>query len=242
MEYIQNLVEYFDELYPVTDTIKKFYEEITKSLPSPTKVLSIGANTGNLEFFLAKQGCDVTGIENFPPLLEAANLKRRNQLLSIRFFTLPHTEIAKYLGKKFYNVINILENNIAYNSDGQKIQQLFMDLREIAADDSVIVLQLFNFDLLIENSSIDLPAKTSMRAKLFSKICDKDGRTSISSRLQTWNDRQIPIIQDGEMYPLKKDEIEWYAKKAGFKTVDFYSDFEGSPLNDSSLEVVAVIR
>ena len=143
---------------------------------------------------------------------------------------------------RFFKHCFISNNNIAYNSNKQTIENFFSDLHEIISDDGVLIIQLFNFDLLIENSSIDLPVKSSMRAKLFTKICNKDGKTTLSSKLQTWNDRQIPIIQDGEIYPLSKDEIEKFAKKAGFNQIDFYSDFQGSPLNDSSLEIVAVIR
>ncbi len=242
MEFIQNIVEYFDELYPVTDSIKKFYEEITKSQPKPAKMLSIGANTGNLEFFLAKQGCDVTGIENFQPLLEAANLKRRNQLMSIRFFTLPEGEISKYLGKRFYNVINILDNRVCYSASQKRIRQLFKDLREILAKDGVVVIQTFNFDQLIENSSIDLPVKSSMRAKLFSTVSDRCGRTTLTQKIQTWNGRHVPIIQNGAIYPLTKDEIYEFARLAGFRKIEFYSDFDGSPVTESSIEIVSVMR
>ena len=242
MDSVQDLVQYFDELYPVTDAIKKFYEEIIKDVPSPAKVLTIGSNSGSLEFFLAKQGCDVTGIENFSPLLEAAHLKRRSQLLSIRFFTLPEDQIVRYLGKKFYNIINIPDGYICFRQTREEVQQLLLDVRELISDDGIVVIKTFNFEQLIPNSSIDYPMKSGMRSRLFTTLRNDGNTTSVSMKLQVWDDKAFPILKDRQVYPVSREELCEFAKKAGFKNVEFYADYEKRPLESTSMEMVCIMR
>lgn len=242
MEFIKNLVEYFDELHPITESAEGFYKKILNEQPKPTRILSIGTNTGNLEFFLAKQGCDVTGIENFPPLLEAANLKKQNELTPIRFFSLPENELSKYLGKKFYNIINVVENRICYNSNQQKLRTFFKDLNEIVAENGTVVLRFFNFGLLSENKLIELPAKSSSNAELFTTISETNGKTTITKRMKTCDGKEFAILQDVEIYPLKKDEINQFSKEAGFRKTDFFADFEMNPFSEKSAEIIAVLQ
>ena len=74
MELIQNVIEYYDELYPVTDVQKKFYADLMKQYTIPVKFLRIGCGTGYFEHLLAREGHDVTGLETSKEMLESANL------------------------------------------------------------------------------------------------------------------------------------------------------------------------
>ena len=80
MESIQDIVEYYDELFPVTEDIQNFYSQLTGTYRSPVRILGIASNTGTLEISLARNNCDVTGIEVSQPLLESSILKHRTQL------------------------------------------------------------------------------------------------------------------------------------------------------------------
>ncbi len=241
MESQWDLVHYFDELYPVSDAIKKFYSEIIKDVPAPAKILSIGSNSGSLEFFLAKQGCDVTGIENFPPLLESANLKKRTQLLSIRFFTIPENELTRFLGKKFYNIVNILGSHLCFRDSKEEAFSLISAMHELVAEGGKVIIKTFNFEQLIPNSSIDLPVRSGERTKLFTTMKNDGNTTSISMKIQIWDEKVIPILKDRKVCPLTRNDLESFAKKAGFKNVEFYSDFQKKTLTSESMDLVCVL-
>src|SRR5574344_865652 len=134
MESIQNIVEYYEELFPIDENIKNFYTNLINNINTPARFLGIASNTGSLEFFLARKSCDVTGIEVSQPLLESSILKRRTQLLSIRFFQLSILEMKKFLGKKFYNVIYCLNNRITFIRNSNYMQQFLIDCKELLKD------------------------------------------------------------------------------------------------------------
>ena len=101
MESIQNLVEYYDELYPVTPETFSFYDSLIEDYPKPVKFLNVGCGTGVLEYRLSKSTTDVTGLETIKELLESASRKHRNQLMALRFFKMSTIEMVRFLGKGF---------------------------------------------------------------------------------------------------------------------------------------------
>ena len=48
MNFLHNLVEYYDELYPTTDEQLAFIEDICKGFTTPNKILQIGSGSGQL--------------------------------------------------------------------------------------------------------------------------------------------------------------------------------------------------
>ena len=96
MDFLHNIIEYYDELYPVTEDQKKLYKDLTKDLV-PAKILRIGCATGGFEHWLAKEGHDVTGIETSKEMLETANRRRRMPNTAIRFFQLFSIFLSSFL-------------------------------------------------------------------------------------------------------------------------------------------------
>ncbi|MDE5581352.1 MAG: methyltransferase domain-containing protein, partial [Treponemataceae bacterium] len=108
MDAVKNLVEYYDELFPVSDAQRIFFESYISQFSAPAKFLSIGCGTGIFEHRLAKDAIDVTAIEAIRELLDSATRRYRNQLMSLRYFQMSTLEMTKFLGKKFYNIISCL--------------------------------------------------------------------------------------------------------------------------------------
>ena len=241
MEFFQNLVEYFDEFYPAETEICSFFKELGKNYSFPPKLLQIAAGSGSLALHLAKSGLDVTGIETSQPLLDSANLKRRTQLLSIRFFKMSVLEMARFLGKGFYNVIFCINNRISFIRSKELMVQFFADCRHLLSDDGILVLQLYNYNNFAENSFEPLK-KLSPRASLKTALSVENGKVSaISQTIECAQNRQIPILENEPVYHLTKKEIEEFAKKSGFNKVEFYSDFKKTAFSSESEEIVCIL-
>lgn len=241
MELLKNVVEYYEELFPVTPDQKKFFYEKVAEYPFPVKFLGINCGTGMMEHSLSKDGHDVTGIEEIPDLLESANRRRRTQLMFLRFFQMNTLEMARFLGKKFYNIISILDNRIVYIHDETLLKKFFFDCHELIADGGKLVLKLYNYEKY-NKESFKLPVKESIRTKLISKVTtDAAGKKIMTQELETGNGHRSCITENAEFYPLTKKEIQQFAEAAGFSNCEFYSDFDCSAFTEESDELLAVI-
>lgn len=241
MESIKNLVEYYDELYPVTLAQQTFYETLIQKFPHPAKLLSIGCGTGVLCHRLAKDAVDVTGLETMRELLESANLKYRDQLMSVRYFQMSTLEMSRFLGKKFYNIISCLNSRVIFIRDRTLMRKFFFDCKELLSDSGIVVLQLYNFDKFKALSKTILPELASARVRYKRSISRlNDGSVNFDSSLEK-NGRSFPVFEDTKIYPLRKSEIEEFSKEAGFKNVQFFSGYDGLAAYDDSDYLLAVI-
>jgi 2-polyprenyl-3-methyl-5-hydroxy-6-metoxy-1,4-benzoquinol methylase len=242
MEFNQNLIEYYDELYPVTETQIHFFNQEMSSFEQPAKLLHVGCGTGYLEHNLAKTGADVTGIETSREMLESANRKRRSQLMSVRFFQMSTIEMARFLGKGFYNIVSCLDNRIVYIHDQTLMKKFFFDCSQLLAPGGKLIIELYNYDKVNFDTAVNLPVLESIRARLFTQIVKKDdGEKMMQQNLETGTGRVIPVLENTPVFPLKKHEIEEFAKKAGFHSCVFYGGFDYAPYQPAGDITVAVI-
>ena len=241
--FIQNLVEYYDELFKVSEAQKKLYTELCENFSSPVRFLRVFCGSGLFESSLSKQGHDVTGIENCEELLHTANLRRTNQLMSIRFFQMEAEDMTKFLGKNFYNVVSILNSHLLFLGGREKIRQFFFDCKKLMSPDGFLVIQCINFENKKDETFFQLKCRESMRAKLFSEIMTaQDNSKLFSMNLETGNGKLLPIVKDIPIYPLLPSEIEDFAEDAGFKSAEFFADFDKSEFTGNEEQFVVILK
>lgn len=243
MESIKNLLEYYDELYPVTEAQQKFFEEFISIYPRPTRFLNIGCGTGVMENRLAKDTTDVTGLETDRGLLESATRKHRTQLMAVRYFQMSTIEMSRFLGKGFYNVISCLNDRIIFIHDQVLLKKFFFDCRQLLAEDGTVVIGLTNYDLYNPEPRIILPEIKSIRVSLSGRITkDAEGNAWLDRRVETGNGRFLPVYEKTKVYVLHPDELTAFAKEAGFTSVEFYDGFTKRPADEKTVNLIAMIK
>lgn len=243
MELIQNILEYYDELYPVKEVQKKFYLNLVSKYESPVKLLRVDCGTGYLEHYLAREGCDVTGIETNRDILKSANLRRRNQLMAVRFFEMSSLDMTRFLGKNFYDVISCLESRIIYMHDRTLIRKFFHDCKVLLKEKGKLILELYNFKVFNQEPMCKMPTRESLRARLFTElITNVDGTKYIQQNVETGNGKLLPVMEKEMIYPLNNAEIVDFAKEAGFKNIQFYADYEMHEFTGNEQSYLVVIE
>ena len=241
MEFLENIAEYYDELFPVSPDQKKFFAEESAAFVKPVKYLRIGCGTGFFEHQLSTEGADVTGIETIPPLLESANRRRRTQLMSIRFFQMSSLEMSRFLGRGFYNIISILNDRLILTHDEVLMKKFFFDCRNLLSDGGKLIFSIPNFEDSAGKSRISLPSQGSIRVRLDSEIVSRDGKWFLAQSIETGNGRIYPVSVDVPVMIITRAEILELARGAGFGTIEFFADFARRPLSSESPSVVAVL-
>ncbi len=244
MDCTKNLIEYYEELFLVSEEQKKFFEEMAASFPSPAKILRAGCGTGALEHYLSKLGHDVTGLETSKDLLESANLKRRSQLMAIRFFLMSSSEMTKFLGKNFYNILSCLNGRITFLRTKETIQNFFNDAKLLLSENGKLIIQVPNIDFFFKDNIklVNLPVLESIRSKAFTSLYhEPSGIYTATLKIETGSGKLLPVLERAEVYPLKKSEIIQMGKAAGFTKIEFYSDFDKKTLTEDSPIILAVL-
>lgn len=222
---MQHLVEYYDELFPVSAEQLSFYKQILARYRNPVKVLNIGCGTGSFEHKLARLGHDVTGLEVWKELLDSAARRRRLPMTAVRFFNMSTVEMGSFLGKKFYNIISCLNGRIVFIHDKALMRKFFCDCKILLAEQGTLVLQLPNFSLFPGRTE-ELPCLKSIRASLGTKMERTDSETLVSQQLTTCSGKRVHLIEKAQIYPITAQEITENAQAAGFSNIAVYSGFD----------------
>ena len=110
------------------------------------------------------------------------------------------------------------------------------------AEKGVVVLNLTNFDKYDLNKDFALPVRESIRSKLITNISSRDGKLFLNQTLEHYGKKPIAVLRDVEISPVSKADIERFAKEAGFSDIQFYGDWDLSPLTEKSDNIVALLR
>lgn len=241
MKNVDLFNEYFDELYPLDDDLKSFYVNLAKNYTMPTKFLRIGSNTGALEYFLALEGHDVTGIEEEALLLESASRRRRYPHTALRFLSMTSLEMSHFLGKGFYNVVSVLYNRLLFIRDEILIKKFFFDCKSLLSPKGSLVLHLWNLEGKEVSPMLAMPSVESIRSKLFFQIWKKAENFVLNMDIERSNGKVYPILEEREIAFYTSSDIKKFAKEAGFQNVEFFADFLKNPFTKESENCVAIL-
>ncbi|MGI5173281.1 class I SAM-dependent methyltransferase [Treponema sp. OMZ 840] len=229
MEFLENLVEYYDELYPVSDEQVSFFNRFLEQYSSPVKVLRIDCASGAFEHTLARQGFDVTGTDASREFINTAVRRRRTPNAGVRFFQMAPVEIGRFLAKDFYNCIYILEDSLYFIGDEILLRKFFCDCRSVLAFGGALVLHIPGFPAVRE----------SIRIKLVS-VLEKDehsGSTLLTQNLERGAAQLVPVRSKTPVFMPPAETILNFAKEAGFSSFLFYSDWRGQGCNAQKASV-----
>ncbi|MBR4631238.1 MAG: hypothetical protein IKO57_12500 [Treponema sp.] len=240
MEILENICEYYDELFPIADGQKDFFRKASVLYNKPVKFLSVNCGTGLFEHQLATQGANVTAIENEQELLESANRRRRTQVMMLNFFKMNTLEMGRFLGKGFFNIASILNGRLIFISDDILLEKFFFDIKQLLSDDGMLVLSVPNFEKF-KTPNFTLPKRQSIRSSLTTKVSrNSNDEPILYQNLETGNGR-IVHVTEAKINLLTRDKISEVAKKSGFSEIMFFSDFKESDFSENSDNLVAVI-
>lgn len=243
MESVKNLLEYYEELYPVTDELLEFFKSHISKSSCPFRILSISCGTGALEHRLAKENTDITGLEMDQELLDSATRKQRTQLMSLRYYQMSTLEMTRFLGKGFYNMIMCLNNRLIHIHDKVLFQKFLADCKTLMAPCGTLILELLNYDKYKAGQKTLLPEISSIRVKLNGYLEEgkEPGYAYLTQSLETSTGKKIPVYEKAEVYVPGKNEITGLVKEAGYTKVEFFENFSGKPATEDSDRFIVFI-
>lgn len=244
MIYIKKWTDYYEDFFPIEPHQEEFFESLCKQFNSPAKILSVECGPALLSDKLAINN-DVTLTDSFPEFINVVNTRHMTSELPIHAFNLNPADIARYLGKNFFNVIACLCYRIIFMKDRTLIKKFFFDSKMLLSDGGYLVLDILNFSKYdFSETKIDLPAKKSERATLYSSVVKNSDSVSykLFQHVVTASGKVIDEVKDELICPISMETIRSYAKEVKFSSCEFYNDYNGTPYTPDSDKIICVLK
>jgi len=244
MIYIKRWTDFYEELFSIENNQEDFFTDLGNSFSEPAKLLSVECGPAGLSGKLANK-FDVTSTDTFKEFVDIVKTRQNNLDKSFPVFNLNPADIARYLGKNFYHVIYCLNYRIIFMKDKALIWKFLCDAKTLLKDGGYLVLDLFNFSKYdFSETKIDLPEKKAERATLYSSIIkDSDSASyKLYQHIVTSSGKLIDEVKDEDVCPISSETFITFSKELGYSSIEFYSDYDKTPLSKDSDKIVCVLK
>ena len=247
----------YDSVYSyVTDDIPFYVEE---ALRSGGPVLELGCGTGRVAIPIAEAGVDIVGLDSSPAMLEVARRKIEGSGSAAAHLTLVEADMrdlasSEGLDEKFGLVISPFRGFLALLSVGAQIQTL-SGIRDRLGEDGKLIFNVFVPDPQMLVQEGDVPyhlrdvtdSETGRRLVLWQQTTYEHHSQVMSVRIIVEELDGAGVVgrrlyRDFQLRYSHRWEIEHLLARCGFEIVDLFGDFDRTPFDESSAEMVWVAR
>lgn len=244
----ESLIEYYDELFPVTEARLGFVEKFAKRMApgvegaTGARVLDIGSATGTFSIALMRRGMNVTGIDLNPAMVQSACRRNPEPRTNCRFLRMDMMETGKALAHEAWDIVLCLGNTLVHLSSMSEIRSFISQVYSLLKPGGYFIFQVVNYERIIAEKMSGLPPIETGRARFERDYRFRDdGRVVFETGLFS-SSGQLVFRDSVVLFPAKIDELSAAAKAAGFAQQELFDDFDEAAYTGTDLGLVCVLQ
>ena len=212
--------------------------------PGPAKFLGVECGPALLTEHLQEK-FDITLTDSYAEFVNIVNTRQSTKENPAHVFNLNPADIARYLGKNFFNVITCLCYRVIFMKDRTLIKKFLFDSKMLLSEGGYLVLDILNFSKYdFSETKIELPAKKSDRASLYTSVIKNSDSVQykLFQHVVTASGKVIDEVKDELICPISMETIRSYAKEVGYSSCEFFNDYKKTPYTADSDKVICVLK
>ena len=244
MIYIKKWTDYYEDFFPIEPNQLEFFTKMGDEFPVPAKILGVECGPALLTEQLQEK-FDITLTDSYSEFVNVVNTRQSSKENPAHVFNLNPADIARYLGKNFFNVITCLCYRIIFMKDRTLIKKFLFDSKMLLSDGGYLVLDILNFSKYdFSETKIELPAKKAERATLYSSVIKNSDSVQykLFQHVVTASGKLIDEVKDELVCPISMESIRTFAKEVGYASVEFYNDYKKTPYTTDSDKIICVLK
>lgn len=214
--------KYFDKIFPASNSTVDFLDMHFIG----TTVLDIGCGSGEYTNALFNKGYNVTGIDLDSEMITYA--KQKNSAIPF------HVENMLAMNDKKYDNLYCIGNTLVHLPTKEAIQ-LFLNKCFHKLNDGSLILQIINYDRIIDQNITSLPTIENADITFKRNYILSNDKVTFSTILTTSKHTYHNSV---DLIPLQKKELEEYLHIAGFKSITCYDGFSNTLYHKNSYALV----
>lgn len=230
MAFYEEIAKYYDLIFPTSQGTVNFLKE--KAGEAPKKILDVACGTGEYSFALEKEGHNLTAFDLDKKMVQELQEKAEISGSNIEALEGNILHMKEKFVEKTFDFIFCIGNSLVHLDNSREILKFFKDANAILKEDGTLLFQVINYDRIISNGIKSLPTIYNEGADLsFERLYryeEQEHKVYFKTILTVENktfENEVPL------YSLQYDEALELLEGAGFKDIEAYGDFKGSPFH-----------
>ena len=148
-------------------------------------------------------------------------------------------EIKSQFGPDAFDAIICFGNTLVHLENISEILDFFMQTKTILKEGGKFLLQIINFDRILDQNIDSLPTLENDHIKFVRNYHYLKDRHLIEFKtILTIKSTNQVFLNNIPLFPIRQSEIENVLLEAGFKTIQFFGNFNSDPLLPESIPMV----
>lgn len=212
--------EIYEDIFPVDKSAVIF----TKERIAGGRILDIGCGTGEFDSRIAGKDTLVTGID-----LDGAMIKKASSSFpggNPLFMRMDMRTAAGYFTPGNFDGIISYGNTLVHITDTDEMQSFLSGIRTLIQPEGKLLLQILNYDYIIDNDITELPAISTGRFT-FRRNYTFDSKTGLIKFTITLQSDETIHTESVLLNPIRSGRLEELLVDAGFRNTILYGGFGG---------------
>ncbi len=230
MDFYSAISRYYNYIFPLNSLHLNF---ISNSLPPGSAILEVGSATGNLTRALAEKGYRVVGIDLEKNMVKRA--EEENLFPGLKYYQMDMLKIDEAFKRDEFCGIVCLGNTLVHLPSREKVGCFLGKAKKNLAPKGLIFIQIVNYDRVLKKKIKQLPEIENEKIKFqrFYEFSPSKSHVLFKTRLLVKDENKM-YEQKVKLLALKKEELDYLLKQAGFSQIEFFGDFKMNPHNEES--------
>ncbi len=242
MEFYESIAPHYDDIFPLSDTLKGFLVSLGLDRASDS-VLDVGSSTGTIPLYLATRARRIIGIDLDPTMIAIAESRlTAENSPTVAFAVGDMTTIDEVFRAEQFSLILCLGNTLVHLRSPEMISGFLARVARLLTPGGRFVFQILNYERIIGRHIEELPLIDNGKVRFErryhyrsdSPLLDFETRLIVKATGAT-------IENSVSLYPLDRPELDRLLRSTGLTMISCYGDYAGSPYSPESDLLVAVL-
>ncbi len=240
--FYQSIAPWYDQIFPVDPGAVSFAAQrigLPAAGVSGLSVLDAGCGTGGLALALAGLGFKVTGIDSDAEMIRLATEKCR-AIPDARFEIMDLRDAPSRFYAASFTAVICFGNTLVHLVSREEISGFIRKVRGMLKKDGLFLVQILNYDRILDQGLTVLPTLEDDKIRFERTYRPEAGSERLWFRTVLTVKPGPKVIENSvPLIPLRRGELAGMLANAGFGRVEWFGDFNGGPLTDASLPMIA---
>ncbi|MFB9052162.1 class I SAM-dependent methyltransferase [Formosa undariae] len=224
MSFYQKIADYYHHIFKININQIRFVK--SKLTDQDSKIIDIGCGIGTLSLELSNYYKHVLGIDMDSGMIQKALQQKDPNSKSIQFEQLSMLKINKFIDSNSIGGVICFGNTLVHLNSLEEIAEFLKQSKDVLQFNGKLLLQIVNYDRILANTIQELPLIENDDIIFERNYFYRKSEHKIDFKtILTVKSTQEIIENSIELVPLLKNDLVQLLKDAGFKTCNYYGNF-----------------
>jgi glycine/sarcosine N-methyltransferase len=234
--FYESIAEWYDFIFPDDPVQVRFIRGRFK--PEEGRILDIGCGTGNLAVALGGEGYEVTGIDLDAEMIRLARVKAEGRE-GVMFSAGNMLDLVRPFGSEVFGCVICSGNTLVHLNTMEDVSAFIRQVHAVLKKGGRFLLQILNYDHVLDHGVRQLPLIENEKVR-FERAYASDESTGLLKfrTVLTVKNARRTIENEVSLLPIRKTQLDVILRESGFKDLEWFGDFSGNPVGDTSLPLI----